>query len=103
MRLHLNDSSMERQCILHQFELPSVLIALIKDYAFPTHEYLKVKKIKNTILRLLRITSYKEYNTPTGFWFWSFREEDPQIQSEFCITCGNYYLATNRKIICTCS
>jgi len=103
-----------KQLILNQLGFTSVIIDMIKEYAF-YDVILKTKENKNKIIATINNTyhsplNYKPINfaphiSDTQYIFWIDEDFDSaQFQNEFCIQCGNYIISYNasKNIICNC-
>ena len=95
---------MEKQHVLQLLPLPRELIRVVKEYAYYHKDYILARRRYNHIIHVMNQSICKgQYEgDPYYYWFWSEYSEDPQFQSHFCMTCGNYAQFMGTVVPCTC-
>ena len=105
-------SIIAKQVILNHIGLTREIIEMIKEYAF-YDVILKTKKCKNKIIVLINTSFHTPINfipilTTRSYIFWIDDDDEngAQLQSEFCVKCGDYlsdYLYhKTTNIVCKC-
>lgn len=93
---------MEKQCVIQLLPLPRELISIVKEYAFHHKDYIVARRRYNQVMRLIEDTTYKQYDYPGTFVFWSENWADVQFQTAFCTVCGNYTPNMGTIVPCNC-
>jgi hypothetical protein len=93
--------SVRKQLLLSALPVPSVLIQLIKEFAWMDVMVL-AKQRKSRIIKRIRTSTFTSlYAAPWVHMFW-IRGERYQFQSYFC-KCGNYQSSRSMIILkCRC-
>ena len=102
-------SIITKQLILNHIGLTPEIIEMIKEYAF-YDVIVKTKKCKNKIIVLINTSFHTPINfrpilTTSSYIFWiddEIEENSAQIQSEFCLKCGDYLYHKISNIVCKC-
>ena len=93
--------SVRKQLLLSALPLPSVLIHLIKEFAW-TNVMVLAKQRKSRIIKGIRTSTFTSiYASPGVHMFW-IRGERNQLQSYFC-KCGNYQSSRSIILKCRCN
>jgi hypothetical protein len=101
-------SIIAKQLILNHIGLTPEIIEMIKEYAF-YDVIVKTKKCKNKIISLIKSSFHTPINftpilstTEYVFWIDDDDENGAQLQSEFCVKCGDYLYHETTNIVCKC-